>query len=108
MAAIADNDSVRSRRKRLHAQGDHSTCKSCAAVHGVRSLELVAAEPGAVVDPVAELNASAARLAEVCRSAPANIAAAHELRLTLDTLAKIGPTIADPMDELLTMVRQTP
>ena len=105
---MADNDSVRSRRKRLHAQGDHSTCKSCAAVRGGRSLELVAAEPGSVVDPVAELNASAARLAGVCRADPANVHAAHELRLTVDTLAKIGPAMADPMDELLALVRQTP
>jgi len=105
---MADSNAVRQRRKRLHAAGDHSMCRTCPAVRAGRPLELVTVEPDARVDPVAELQAVAARLVAVHRADPANTPVAHELRLALAELARIGPPSADPLDELRQMMGGVP
>jgi hypothetical protein len=79
---MADSEAVRSRRKRAHAAGDHSLCRSCAAVK-------LAAPPEDVLpaeDPKAELQALAARLAAAHRLDPGNANLARELRMTLQAL----------------------
>jgi hypothetical protein len=95
---MADSGSLRVRRHRAHKMGDHSLCRNCAAIREQRRLVV----PD--IDPVAELRATAARLAAVHRDDPANIAAAHELRLTLAELARMTPSLADPLDELVGML----
>ena len=55
-------------------------------------------------DPAAELRASAARLAAVCRADPANVAAAKELRETLTRIPAAGAApIAGDSLELLSL-----
>src|SRR5215469_16953142 len=79
---MADSDAVRSRRKRQHAQGDHSICKHDRPV-------IVLPEPPGTspsegeFDPEAELRRLADLLAEAYRQDPGNAALARELRATL-------------------------
>lgn len=71
--------------------------------HSRESVPSVAVLPGdAEVDPVAELRASAARLAAVCRADPANVVAARELRETLTRLPSAGaaPVAGGSLEQL--------
>ena len=72
---MADSDALRQRRRRAHLLGDHSMCRRCPAVRGER-LTVAEVEPGSVIDPLAALNASAARLIALYEADPANVAAA--------------------------------
>jgi hypothetical protein len=96
---MADSEAVRSRRKRMHAAGDHSLCRRCAAVRGggpVRPLvSLPPPAPGAKLDAPAEMQALAARLALVHEAEPANALIARELRMTLAELMPKGKAGAD-------------
>jgi len=98
LAHMADSDAVRSRRKRMHAQGDHSLCRH----DGVRPKIVLAdadrPDPGDF-DPVAAMRALADRLAEAYRQDPGNAALARELRATLLALPP-PPEEPDWLDEL--------
>lgn len=87
---MADSEAVRSRRKRMHAAGDHSLCRRCAAVRsetaglrGVVSLPKPPPPRGPELDPSAEMRRLASRLALAHEAEPANALLARELRMTL-------------------------
>ncbi len=97
---MADSAAVRSRRYRLHKAGDHSACRHKLAVCDAAAAA-AAAEGG--VDPAAELEGLARRLAAAHVADPGNAALARELRITLQALAAALPDGAaddDPLAEL--------
>lgn len=103
---MADSEAVRSRRKRMHAAGDHSLCRRCAAVRsetaglrGVVSLPKPPPPRGPELDPSAEMRALAARMAEAHRADPSNAILGAELR---KTLVELMPKNAGKPDEDLT------
>ena len=88
---MADSEAVRSRRKRLHAAGDHSLCRRCAAVTGkppAASPLTVLPSPvaAAELDPVAEMRRLALRLVAAHEGDVSNTLLARELRMTLHEL----------------------
>ncbi len=90
---MADNEAVRSRRKRLHASGDHSMCRRCAAVRGDVAAEvasrlttLPSPEPDAELDAALEMRRLALRLVAAHEGDPLNTLLARELRATLKEL----------------------
>lgn len=94
---MADSEAVRSRRKRLHAAGDHSLCRRCAAVLGeTRPPQVVRLAPDSPeFDPQAEMRRLAARLAVEHEAQPSNALLARELRMTLAELMPKGKRDAD-------------
>jgi hypothetical protein len=95
---LADDNAVRQRRKRLHAAGDHSMCRRCAAVAGGAPASIVALpapEPGAALDAVAEMRRLALRLVAAHEGDPQNAVLARELRMTLRELMPNGAGAAD-------------
>lgn len=98
---MADSEAVRSRRKRMHAAGDHSLCKRCVAVRGGAVLPRPVAVPdlalgsGEVTDAPAELRQLAYRMAEAHRADPSNAILGAELRKTLLELMPKGNADAD-------------
>jgi hypothetical protein len=91
---MADSDAVRSRRKRLHALGDHSTCKHFPEPR--RPVTVLDAGDGAELDPVLEMRLLACRLVDAYRENPGNAALAREARATLLALAGMGPASDEP------------
>jgi hypothetical protein len=100
---LADSEAVRSRRKRLHAAGDHSMCRRCAAVRGdVITVPEVGLPPGFEppsaaltalpslapphLDPVAELRQLAAEALAAYRADTSNAILLRECRATLALL----------------------
>jgi hypothetical protein len=80
---MADNDALRSRRKRLHAAGDHHLCRRCDAL-GPSSPAPVPGDAGTgPVDAQASLERQARRLELACEAEPGNAALEKELRATL-------------------------
>jgi hypothetical protein len=99
MAPMADSNALRSRRKRLHAQGDHSLCRrDCSRPKF--TLAPLSAEELAGFDPVAEMRALAGRLAEAYSKDPGNAALARELRATLLALPVTVDEEPSPLDLL--------
>jgi hypothetical protein len=107
MGHMVDSDAVRSRRKRQHAQGDHSMCR--------HRLVPVPAEAGTAfpadrahgrgLDPVEGLRELADRLAGAYLQDRGNAAIARELRMTLQALIGLpGEDPVDPLDELRAMM----
>lgn len=99
---MADSEAVRSRRKRLHALGDHSSCRRCAAVTGRPAPGMTLLPPSAPAvkfDAVAELRELAAELHAAYRQDPANAMLARECR---STLALLMPKDAGKADADLT------
>jgi hypothetical protein len=98
---VADSEAVRSRRKRLHAAGDHSMCRRCAAVRGddvasrVTALPSPPAASAVRLDPVAEMRLLAAELHDAYRADTSNGVLARELRMTLAELMPKGKRDAD-------------
>lgn len=97
---MADSEAVRSRRKRLHAAGDHSLCRRCAAVRaGADPPQVVTPLPdlpaGPAFDAATELRELAARMAGAHRADPANAILGAELRKTLLELMPKGKPEAD-------------
>lgn len=103
--SVPDSEAVRSRRKRLHAAGDHSLCRRCPAAGGhaaaappdVRPVRQLAASQH--FDPELEMRRLGARLARAHEAEPANALLAKELRQTLQAL--IGPGAAEGQDSEL-------
>lgn len=93
---MADSEAVRSRRKRAHAAGDHSLCRS-----GCAALKLAAppADVPPTEDPKAEMRLLAAQLAQAYRADPGNANLARELRMTLQAL--MGKTADGELAEFL-------
>jgi hypothetical protein len=84
---MADSDALRSRRKRLHAAGDHSLCRRCDGRSAVAAVPV----PGdARVDPSVSLERLAARLEAAHEADPSDAAVARELRATLLALRGSG------------------
>jgi hypothetical protein len=101
---MADSSAVRNRRYRLHKAGDHTLCR-----HGPVVCDPVApAQPAeGAVDPAAELEGLARRLAVAHVADPGNAALARELRITLQALAAAEPDGADdPLEELRDLARR--
>lgn len=98
---MADSEAVRSRRKRMHAAGDHSLCRRCPAVrNGGESSRTVTiapppAESGTELDPAAEMRRLAVRLSAAYDQDPSNALLARELRMTLAELMPKGKGPAD-------------
>lgn len=97
---MADSEAVRSRRKRMHAAGDHSLCRRCAVVRGEsRAPEgLVSLPPlpdGPPFDATAEMRRLAARLVVAHTAEPSNSLLARELRMTLAELMPKGSSNGD-------------
>jgi hypothetical protein len=95
---MADSEAVRSRRKRLHAQGDHSMCsprRECAKPKLAAVVQMPAV--GDDFDPVVQMRELAGRLVAAHTQDPANAALARELRVTLLALpsAPEGPDALD-------------
>jgi hypothetical protein len=87
---VTDSDAVRSRRKRLHAAGDHSLCRHVLRGGAAAAAGLLVALPGpsgGPVDPHASLEALALRLEAAHEADPGNAMVARELRATLVTLS---------------------
>jgi hypothetical protein len=97
---MADFGSLRVKRHRLHARGDHSLCKRCAAkraqVANLAAAWDAAALPGAEdasvaqFSPRAMMEALAQRLEEAHKADPADSGVARELRMTLQALGAAG------------------
>jgi hypothetical protein len=89
-----DSQAVRDKRYRSHKRGDHSLCK-----HPPLSSPLVIQveldQPEA--SPRERLDLLARRLEAVHRAQPENALVARELRLTLDSLAKLDPVPVDAL-----------
>ena len=102
---MTDSNALRSRRKRLHATGDHSLCRATCDERRVRDISPVrpVAVPTAGLNPRDELVELAQRLAEAHRVYPDNAMIARELRATLLAIEAGEPAAADPMDELHAM-----
>jgi hypothetical protein len=99
---LADSEAVRSRRKRLHAAGDHSLCRRCAVVTGKAPSNVATLPPPVPVpglDPVAELRDLAAELHAAYRADTSNAMLARECR---STLALLMPKDAGKADADLT------
>ena len=94
---MADSEAVRSRRKRLHAAGDHSLCVRCDALRATEA-DVADAEP--VTDPAAELAALAGRLVAATKADPANGLLARELRQCLLALSLDAAAVPDSVDAL--------
>lgn len=77
---MADDEALRSRRKRAHAAGDHSLCKRCAAVRIALGGQEIPA------DDRAKLRWLAGTLAGAYKADPGNALLARELRMTLQAL----------------------
>lgn len=99
---MADSEAVRSRRKRLHAAGDHSMCRQCAAVRGERGTVTVTAlpspppgDPAPRLDARAEMEQLARRLITAHEGDLPNTLLARELRMTLSELLPKGKPNAD-------------
>lgn len=102
---MADSEAVRSRRKRLHAAGDHSVCRRCAAVRGDVAQDVAArvtalpapppGDPAPKLDPRAEMEQLALRLVAAHEGDPRNTLLARELRMTLHELLPKGNGNAD-------------
>jgi hypothetical protein len=106
---MADSDAVRSRRKRAHAQGDHSLCRSGKCAQGVYPRP-VAYLPDPVLDtgeldPAAELRALAGRLAAAYAADTGNAALARELRATLLAIPEARDEF-DPLEALRARYRE--
>jgi len=89
---MADSEAVRSRRKRLHAAGDHSMCRRCPAVTGKATPRVAVLSPipkAPDLDAVAEMQTLALRLAAAHEAEPSNALLARELRMTLRELIGI-------------------
>lgn len=88
---MADDNALRSRRKRLHAAGDHSLCRRCRASRPLVALPDVQPVPEASVPPdvTAALERLAQRLEAAHTADPGDANVARELRATL--LALRGP-----------------
>jgi hypothetical protein len=85
------------RRSRAHKAGDHSLCKRCADVRGVRipSRGLALVPDGPAFDAAAELRQLAERMAGAHREDPSNAILGAELRKTLLELMPKGKPDAD-------------
>jgi hypothetical protein len=99
----ADSNAVRSRRKRQHAQGDHSMCRHPRDLP-VRQVPAVLDLDPDDLDPVAEMRALAGRLVQACSEDRGNAALARELRNTLVALAGMVPDDED--DELARLLSE--
>ena len=97
---MADSDALRTRRRRMHAAGDHALCRRCSAVKepgeafGPGPLSPQAAQ--AAADAEEELQRLAARLTAVHEADPANSLVARELRMTLQVLLEAQKRGARP------------
>ena len=87
---MADNDALRSRRKRLHAAGDHYLCRRCDAARPSPSAPVPGDAGTGPGDAQASLEAQARRLEAACQAAPGNAALEKELRQTLLVLRGPG------------------
>jgi hypothetical protein len=87
---MADSDALRTRRKRMHAAGDHSLCRRCAAVKApggvLGPVPLSPEAAAAIADAETELRGLAERLKATNEADPANSLIARELRMTLQVL----------------------
>jgi hypothetical protein len=93
---MADSGAVRQRRYKAHKRGDHRYCRHLREMPAVEML--APAGPGEL-DPVAELQALAGRLAAAYDTDRGNTAIARELRLTLSALIGL-PGAGDEPDPL--------
>jgi hypothetical protein len=84
---MADSDALRSRRKRLHAAGDHHLCHRCDARSG--AVVVPPAGDGAAVDARVMLEALARRLEAAHEADPADAQVARVLQSCLVVL--MGP-----------------
>ena len=89
MVRMADSDAVRSRRKRLHARGDHSECRRSCPEREQVIRPVPSYSSAQELDPAAEMRELAGRLVVAHRENPGNAMLARELRATLRELA--GP-----------------
>jgi hypothetical protein len=105
LVRMVDSDAVRSRRKQLHAQGDHSMCRHLRD-YAPRGLAMLPAPGGQDLDAVAELRQLAADALADYRANPGNAGRVREARLTLQALMGVAAAIPDdPLDELRQMVQ---
>jgi hypothetical protein len=95
---MADPDALRSRRKRLHAAGDHSLCRRCGAVRAVLPVPAAPGTPEGRVDAQASLEALARRLEGAHEASPGDAQVARVLKDVL--LALRGPAGEGADDEL--------
>jgi hypothetical protein len=104
---VADSNSLRSKRKRFHAAGDHSLCRRCDAVRAVipvtsapkliqTALDHLLEPPEGHVDAQAALQRQAARLEAACLADRGNAALERVLKEIL--LALRGPEQAADSD----------
>jgi hypothetical protein len=96
---------VRSRRKRQHAQGDHSICRHSRVTPAITLPPPVVTGTPDEFDPAAELRRLADLLAEAYRQDPGNAALARELRATLLALPP-PPEGPDWLEEMQTSYRK--
>jgi hypothetical protein len=99
---MADSQSLRSRRCRLHKAGNHTLCR--ADCGGVPRVAVQVGEVPGEVDPAAAMVRLAALLMAACEANPADAALARELRLTLQALEPVE-VVDGELVELLDAVR---
>jgi hypothetical protein len=104
---MADSAAVRSRRYRLHRQGDHSLCRRCDGRGAAVVLPVAGDMP---VDAHAALERLAARLEAAHEADPGNAAVARVLKDVLLALpgAGAGPGDDDPLAELRALAESVP
>jgi hypothetical protein len=101
---MADTNALRSKRKRLHAAGDHSLCRRC---DGRSAVVVPPAAGDGPVDPRGALEALARRLEAAHEADPADAAVARVLKDTLLALRGPGETADDELAEMFGAFRRT-
>ena len=94
---MADSGSLRVKRHRLHAAGDHHLCRHLPAAP-VAAVDVSSAEGADPedFDPKAEMRELAVRLRDAHQADRGNAILARELRATLLALAGMGPGDDEP------------
>lgn len=101
---VADSDAVRSRRKRQHAQGDHSFCtRRCEAARVPLKIADFPAASAGDFDPMAAMAELAQGLLAAWQADPGNAMLARECRQTLLVLP--GARDTDVQDEMSALIR---
>ena len=102
---MADDGATRTRRWKLHKQGDHSLCRRCDARRPLAAVPASSAPGGSGIDPAVSLRALAERLEAAHTEDPGNALLARELRVTLQAIGAPDEGGGGELGEFLARVR---
>jgi hypothetical protein len=103
---MADDGATRTRRWKLHKQGDHSECRHCDARRALAAVPAASAPAATGMDPAASLRALAQRLERAHEDDPGNALLARELRVTLQAIGAPDEGGGGELGEFLARIRR--